>query len=127
VLKRCREEGLLAGDDNNMVQVRVREPKSASEAARYSLKNCVLEAKIMREARPLTHTESGAEAVVSAERVMTTSVQETTNKPNSTGETVSINARDADFPSSSSSSATSNQESDDDILQTATNRFSALF
>ena len=46
VLKRCREEGLLA---NNQILVRVRPAKSASEAQRYSLDNCSVEAKFMRE------------------------------------------------------------------------------
>jgi len=47
VLKRCREEGLLGAD--NMIQVRVRQAKSASEQSRYSLSNCALEAKFMIE------------------------------------------------------------------------------
>jgi hypothetical protein len=46
VLKRCREEGLLK---DNQIAVRVRQPKSASEASRYTVENCALEAKIMRE------------------------------------------------------------------------------
>jgi hypothetical protein len=49
VLKRCREEGLL---DNNQIRVRVRSPKSSAEASRYSLENCALEAKIMKESAP---------------------------------------------------------------------------
>jgi len=48
VLKRCREEGLLSSSDDRIL-VRVRRPKSATEAARYSLENCALEAKIIRE------------------------------------------------------------------------------
>lgn len=48
VLKRCREEGLLEKFDN-LVRVRVRTPKSAAEASRYTLENCALEAKLMRE------------------------------------------------------------------------------
>jgi hypothetical protein len=46
VLKRCREECLLPG---NRIFARVRKPKSEQEALRYSLENCVLEAKIMPE------------------------------------------------------------------------------
>lgn len=49
VLKRCREEGLLK---NDKIRVRVREAKSAKEAERYSLKNCAVEAKFMRESAP---------------------------------------------------------------------------
>jgi len=50
VLKRCREEGLLKDD---LIRVRVREAKSAAESERYSLKNCALEAKFMREKAPV--------------------------------------------------------------------------
>lgn len=46
VLKRLREEGLLP---NNEIAVRVRAPKSDAEKQRYSLENCALEAKLMRE------------------------------------------------------------------------------
>jgi hypothetical protein len=49
VLKRCREEGLL---DRNQIRVRVRSPKSSAEASRYSLENCALEAKMMKESAP---------------------------------------------------------------------------
>lgn len=45
MLKRCREEGLL---ENNLIKVRVRAPKSDAEAARYSLENCAVEAKVMK-------------------------------------------------------------------------------
>lgn len=46
VLKRCREEGLL---ENNKIRVRVRPPKSSGEESRYTIENCALEAKLMRE------------------------------------------------------------------------------
>lgn len=46
VLKRCREEGLL---ENNRIAVRVRAPASASEAARYTVDKCALDAKFIRE------------------------------------------------------------------------------
>mmetsp|Transcript_14101 Transcript_14101/g.22026 ORF Transcript_14101/g.22026 Transcript_14101/m.22026 type:complete len:246 (-) Transcript_14101:145-882(-) len=49
VLKRCREEGLL---DNNLVRVRVRQAKSENEMERYTLENCALEAKFIRERDP---------------------------------------------------------------------------
>jgi hypothetical protein len=38
--------------DNNQIRVRVRSPKSSAEASRYSLENCALEAKIMKESAP---------------------------------------------------------------------------
>lgn len=48
VLKRCREEGLLL-DTNNMVLVRLRHAKSEAESKRYTIDNCALEAKVMKE------------------------------------------------------------------------------
>ena len=50
VLKRCREEGLLK---DGLIRVRVREAKSAAELERYSLSNCAIEAKFMREQAPV--------------------------------------------------------------------------
>jgi hypothetical protein len=46
VFKRCREEGLL---QNNLIRVRVRQPKSTGEFERYTIANCAVEAKFMRE------------------------------------------------------------------------------
>ena len=46
VFKRCREEDLLP---NNVISVRVRQPKSIAELERYSITNCAVEAKFMRE------------------------------------------------------------------------------
>jgi hypothetical protein len=56
VLKRCREEGHLL--PLNLVRVRVRQPKSASEAARYTVQNCALEATLMREPTSATASAS---------------------------------------------------------------------
>lgn len=50
VLKRCREEGLLQATKNQIL-VRVREPKSQSEKERYTIQNCVVEAKVMPDKR----------------------------------------------------------------------------
>lgn len=49
VLKQCRDEGLL---ENNLIRVRVRQPKSGSEEERYTLENCAVEAKFIREKDP---------------------------------------------------------------------------
>jgi hypothetical protein len=46
VLKRCKEEGLL---ENGLVRVRVRQSKSGNEASRYTIDNCAVEAKFIRE------------------------------------------------------------------------------
>lgn len=53
VLKRCREEGLLDGS-GGLIRVRVRQPRSEAERSRYTVQNCALEAKFMRE-RPQAH------------------------------------------------------------------------
>ena len=49
VLKKCREEGLL---EDNLIRVRVRQPKSGSEEEHYTLENCAVEAKFIREKDP---------------------------------------------------------------------------
>lgn len=53
VLKQCHREGLLNNERyGNMIKVRVRVPKSDGERERYSVQNCSLDAKFMREGRP---------------------------------------------------------------------------
>ena len=47
-MKQCREEGLLERD-GNLIRVRVREAKSTAEMERYTVENCALEAKFIRE------------------------------------------------------------------------------
>lgn len=50
VLKECHKEGLLNNERyNNKIPVRVRDPKSGTEAERYTVESCALEAKFMRE------------------------------------------------------------------------------
>lgn len=56
VLKRCREDGILV---ENRIRVRVREPKSEAERHRYSLKNCAVDAKFLREK---THIQDMSQA-----------------------------------------------------------------
>ncbi|KAK1745902.1 hypothetical protein QTG54_003826 [Skeletonema marinoi] len=52
VFKQSLKEGLLDNDKyNNTIPVRVRMPKSAAEAERYSVDNCALEAKFMGKAK----------------------------------------------------------------------------
>lgn len=55
VFKRCRDEGLLP---NNVIRVRVRQPKSTGEFERYSIDNCAVEAKFMRERGPKKNTDN---------------------------------------------------------------------
>ena len=59
VFKRCRDEGLLP---NNVIRVRVRQPKSTGEFERYSIDNCAVEAKFFRESErshDTTHEQDG--------------------------------------------------------------------
>ena len=78
VFKRLREEGLLP---NNQIAVRVRPPKSEAERARYSLENCALEAKLMREGLGVNKTSttevpsSMSEGVQHVEEVTKSSVE----------------------------------------------------
>lgn len=62
VLKRCREEGLLQRY-NNEIKVRMRGPKSSSEMERYSVHNCAVEAKFLREKAPLPEKEKAVEEI----------------------------------------------------------------
>ena len=64
VLKRCREEGLLG--PGNTIGVRLREPRSHKEAERYTLQNCALEAKFVREKIPAEQQEPRPEGGYSA-------------------------------------------------------------
>ena len=61
VFKRCAEEGLLS-DTNGKIWVRVREPKSQKEKERYSIENCAVEAKFIRERKPDAAPAKGNEA-----------------------------------------------------------------
>jgi hypothetical protein len=45
--------------DKNLIRVRVRSPKSSAEASRYSLENCALEAKMMKESAPSDKKRDG--------------------------------------------------------------------
>eukprot|EP00977_Amphora_coffeiformis_P025032 scaffold18039_cov166-Amphora_coffeaeformis.AAC.2 len=67
VFKRLREEGLLP---NNQIAVRVRPPKSDSEKNRYSLENCALEAKLMREGPPSRAAGLANDEVLSKDEIL---------------------------------------------------------
>lgn len=54
VLKECWQEGLLQ-EYNHRIRVRVRSPKSQAELERYTVQNCALHAKLMRESVPSNH------------------------------------------------------------------------
>jgi len=63
VFKRCAEEGLL-DDSGGKIWVRVREPKSQKEKERYSIENCAVEAKFIRERTPDASAKAPTEKVV---------------------------------------------------------------
>jgi len=60
VLKRCREENLIK---NNLIRVRYRKPKTPAEAARYSLENCAIDAKIMQKPIETDQVSSNLESM----------------------------------------------------------------
>ena len=131
VLKRCREEGLL---ENNQIFVRVREPKSRAEAARYSLENCAVEAKLMREAvgnKPTTQKASAKTDVCLCDTGSTNENADCSD-PDEHSETQGANQQVAVGKESESGIKVgeSNDDSDTDSsngVYTVANRFSALF
>jgi hypothetical protein len=64
VFKQCLKEGLLDNNrHNNTIPVRVRKPRSAAESEKYSVDNCALEAKFMREGKAVVDKGSENEKV----------------------------------------------------------------
>ena len=119
VLKRCREDGLLP---NNQIYVRVRKPKSDQEAARYSIQNCALEAKIMPEKPKVKPTETEDSNNEEAPK------QETTDDTTKLADQVEQLAVSPVMDTSKVEDSTSEEESDsDDEPSGPSNRFSALF
>lgn len=101
VLKRCREEGLLL--PSNLVRVRVRQPRSAAEIARYTVQNCALEASLMRE--PLSMNASTSLRRVSNRRAgHSLSTEEILQDASPGGETAMMDSSDNDISSSDDAS-----------------------
>jgi hypothetical protein len=121
IFKRCREEGLL---NNNQILVRVREPKSQSEIDRYTLDKCAVEAKMMREPntrnKNRTSTNQGTDIVNDQDDGTNVKVDVTRPIDNkfTAGNSVDDDEND--------SSDCSNDSSDFDIVNSLSNRFSAL-
>jgi hypothetical protein len=113
VLKRCREEGLLP---NNKIYVRVRKPKSEKEALRYSLDNCVLEAKIISE-KPRQRNETKEQEEDEGKNDLKTEEQ-----PSESEESDNESERKLDGKEQSD-----DESSDDNSSAPVSNRFSALF
>mmetsp|Transcript_13800 Transcript_13800/g.24994 ORF Transcript_13800/g.24994 Transcript_13800/m.24994 type:complete len:214 (-) Transcript_13800:234-875(-) len=120
VLKRCREEGLL---ENNLIRVRVRQAKSGGEEHRYTLQNCSVEAKFIREKDP-NHKEwkESAKEQESGTIVSSTSV-DNPRFTNIDTEAVGGNKEDAEGKFNKDSATESDERSD---IGAGTNPFSAL-
>jgi hypothetical protein len=126
VLKRCREEGLLP---NNQVFVRVRKPKSDQEALRYSLENCVVEAKFMAEKPrgnnhlPPDNDDSGVGGIQESDAVTGSKGRkvETLHDEKSKDTLLGHNNKSSDEEDMDT------DDSDDDEQVGSSNRFSALF
>jgi hypothetical protein len=120
VFKRCREEGLL---ENNIIRVRVREPKSGSEEDRYSLENCSLEAKFIREKTPKRDNECND---VGGDREVDADIQGTNLSLSKCGKKSHL-MFDADLgDDKSADEEASDSESDDSYVGATPNPFSAL-
>ena len=125
VLKRCREEGLL---ENNKIYVRVRQPKSEAETARYSVENCALEAKIMPEkgvSSSNKETTSTADDIQESLKNLNTSEQEGDNSDQDRSRKKQPAMGESDEEVSSSSSDA--DDSSDDEPDGRSNRFASLF
>lgn len=116
VLKECRKEGLLL-PTNNQILVRVRKPKSDQEAARYSIQNCALEAKMMLE-KPKAPRQQ-REQVEPDDNGLETKLL------HGKMDSLTIGATEEKNPSEDTSEE--GDESSDDEPAGPTNRFSALF
>ena len=128
VLKKCKEEGLLP-DADQLILVRARGPKSYDEEERYTIKNCALQAKFMRE--PKRKNKNGTRDTPKEE------TQESSIDDNHSPELSKINDKlenlELDIKDKKESLGQDENErlkpedeSSDDENQTTTNPFSAL-
>eukprot|EP00934_Nitzschia_sp_Nitz4_P001844 Nitzschia sp. Nitz4//scaffold341_size29662//14548//15198//NITZ4_008038-RA/size29662-processed-gene-0.22-mRNA-1//1//CDS//3329548546//1844//frame0 len=119
VLKRCREEGLLG--PNNLIFVRVRQPKSEQERERYSVSNCALEAKLMIEKAPKGGPTKNQTEKEEVEKDVETNVQN-----DFPGAALAANETDSQPKAEASESDDDSDSSDDNVSPGVFNRFSAL-
>jgi hypothetical protein len=122
VLKRCREEGLL---ENHLIFVRVRSAKSDAEAARYSLENCSLEARIMPEKR-LVNSEGATKTELSQEKKDDNNCDRLRMVQDDSAESSGVPAKQQSTRENNDSSDEDADSSDDD-RGGSSNRFSPLF
>jgi len=129
VLKRCREEGLLG--DNPQIRVRVRTPKSAAEAERYSLANCAVQAKVMRESSSGRKKENAAaigSSVADGFSDAGSSVAAAGGGEDKDGTAnAGAKAYDMNSPPSSDDDDDDNDDDESSAEVALSNRFSALF
>lgn len=136
VLKRCREEGLLEElSPKNSIFVRVRKPKSDQEAARYSVANCALEAKIIPE-KPRKTTGSSNDQPqpqkTTVDETKGNDIAKKTAKLSLEEESLNLLSGGLGVEDSDSKSSDDSDDDDDDSESSdddngPTNRFSALF
>ena len=133
VLKRCREEGLLL-PNNNTIRVRVRPPKSPAEAQRYTVENCALEAKFLREGPPKNNPKTNDTRKLPPPPSESTTIETTTETTTTETTTVAeshVNKDEAEVSQAFQSRLTvdsdeSDSEEDDDDGMSYTNPFAAL-
>jgi hypothetical protein len=111
VLKRCREEGLL---ENNQIRVRVRSPKSSGEESRYTIENCALDAKLMRETSTNTAPKTMEKSSTDDDAQRITALSMESDRPK------------VDFKDTLSDTPEDESSSDDDSFQEKSNPFSVL-
>lgn len=114
--------------ENNVIRVRVREPKSGSEEARYSLENCSVEAKFIREKAPHRKNECND---VGGDLEVDATIQEKTLSLSKSGKD-SLQIFDPDCDKKVDTGSNDNEdeatdtESDDNYISATPNPFSAL-
>ena len=126
VLKRCREEGMLQ-TSNNQVQVRVRTIKSTAETQRYTLANCVLEAKVMRESADAGSCKREEENRGKLKNHRKGSTRSPKIDLDDNDKPVELARVNGEIESSSNDSDDDDDDHDaDDIVSPSSNRFSVL-
>ena len=122
VLKECHKEGLLNNERyNNKIPVRVRDPKSGTEAERYTVESCALEAKFMREGGGGSKKGKNGKGKKGADVSLNEQLMRDKNDKsngNERGKSCGSNQRE-------NKASDSESESDDNVAHQS-NRFSAL-
>ncbi|KAL7428371.1 hypothetical protein ACHAXH_001603, partial [Discostella pseudostelligera] len=135
VLKQCHREGLLDNERyNNKIGVRARAARSQAESLRYTVDNCALEAKFMREDSGKNGSKQkkrgkGKKKVVTD--VSESNVNESNNFSHSRSERIDDGCNKIEGACTNKDDCIDESESDDDVdddddFVSCTNPFSAL-